>query len=950
VPDVTLEAAPNDRADGVVAFGRFSLSLRARRLERDGQAVKLGSRALDILIALVERAPAVVATRELMTRVWPDTVVEDNNLRVHIASLRKALGEGHVTNIPGRGYCFVSPVVHTPTPAAASPASSRDHRSNVPSRLARVIGREELLGELVDHVARDRLVTITGSGGMGKTTVAIAVAHALLAELDGDACFVDVAALGDARQVLTAIAASLEVSLHSEDAVASLIAYVQTRHALILLDNCEHLVGVIAPLVERLVSETSRVHVLATSREPLRVAGERVFRMGPLAGPLAADGLTAADAMTFPAIQLFVDRAIASGARTVLTDEDAPIVAQICQGLDGIPLAIELAAGRVEAYGIPGLARLIANRFKLLWQGRRTALARHQTLGSMLDWSYNLLSSVERTVLRRLSILVGRFSLDDAAAIASDPELDHEQVVDLLGGLVDKSLISLEYDQRDLRYRLLDTTRSYASAKLDEHRERPVIAHRHARRLCDYLARELANLDGAQDTLSVLGNVRAALTWAFSEQGDPHLGVRLASGSARLFLGLSLLRECHRWVETALEHLAEADRGTREEMELQAALGVSLMFTRGNSQATHDALSRGLAVADALDDPEQQLRLLGAFVVFHDRVGQFRESVAIARRSEPAARRSGDAAALLISDWIIGTSLHLLGDQAAAERRCRSATTAEAKLKRIAPYYYGFDHRIRGLVGLARVLWLVGRPEEAMRVAHQTIRESEDLRHPVSLAISLVWTSSVFLWSGDRGTAAGIIERLIVHAERHSLGPYVHVGLGLRGELAVKHGRPEEGLELLRRARDALREHHHGILDTVFATAQAEALGQLGRLAEAVVEIDRAIACAEHKGDSFDLAEMLRLKSSFVAAASPDEAERGCLRAIQIARAQGALGWELRAATSLARLWIARGEGRAAHALVRGLLDRFTEGLQTADLRAAQALLATIAPDAGPSR
>jgi tetratricopeptide (TPR) repeat protein len=197
----------------------------------------------------------------------------------------------------------------------------------------------------------------------------------------------------------------------------------------------------------------------------------------------------------------------------------------------------------------------------------------------------------------------------------------------------------------------------------------------------------------------------------------------------------------------------------------------------------------------------------------------------------------------------------------------------------------------------------------------------------------------VFLWSGDHATAAGIIERLIGHAERHSLGPYIHVGLGLRGELAVKHSDPEAGLALLRRAQDALQKHHHGILDTVFATAQTKTLGHLGRLPEAAIAIDRAIACAERKGDSFDLAEMLRLKASFVAPGSPDEAEPCYMRALQVARAQGALSWELRAAISLAHLWIARGRARAAHELVRATLGRFAEGFQTADLLAAQALL-----------
>lgn len=922
--------------EGIVAFGPFRLAMRERRLERDGQPVKLGSRALDILRALVERAPEVVGIGELMRRAWPDTVVEENNLRVHIASLRKALGEGHVSNVPGRGYCFVAPIARAPAPQPAPEEPSRPH---LPSPLSRVIGRDHTLRELAHHVAALRLVTVTGPGGMGKTTLAISVAHAVAGELAGDACFVDLATLDDARQVLTAMAAALGVSLHSEDAVTSLIAFVRTRRTLIVLDNCEHLIGSLAPIVERLVLETASVHVLATSREPLRVAGEHVFRIGPLAAPQPGERPGAAEAMRFPAVELFVERAIASGARLALTDSDAPIVAEICRGLDGIPLAIELSAGRVDAYGIAGIAKLIENRFKLLWQGRRTALPRHQTLGSMLDWSYNLLSPAERTVLRRLSILVGRFSLDDAAELGSDAELDHEHVVEILGGLVEKSLISLDRDRDDLRYRLLDTTRTYAQTKLDHQRERDAMAHRHARYLCAAMEREPAGFGDVQDALARLGNVRSALTWAFSDAGDRHLGVRLAAVSARLFTGLSLLRECQRWAETALEHLPDADRGSRREMELQAALGVSLMFTRGNSPEARAGLSRGLALAVELDDPAQQLRTLGAFVVFHDRVGEFRESVALANRSEPTAKRLAEPVAHMISDWMIGTSVHLLGDQVEAERRCRSAIAVPAELKRVAPFYYGFDHRVRGLVALARALWLLGRPAQAMRVAHQTIREGEALHHPVSLAISLVWTSPVFVWSGDHATAGEIIDRLVAFAESHSLGPYVHVGHALRGELRVKQGEPVAGLELLRRAQDALQKHHHGILDTVFATAQAEGLGLLGMHHDAIAEIDRALAVAAHKGDSFDVAEMLRVKASLIAASDPDGAEQHCLRAVAVAQRHGALAWELRAATALARLWLPRGRAREGRALVGAALARFPEASGTADLAAARALL-----------
>jgi predicted ATPase/DNA-binding winged helix-turn-helix (wHTH) protein len=487
----------SDVASTVLTFGPFRLFVRERRLERDGCAVRLGSRAFEILVALAEHVGEVLSKQDLTAYVWPDTVVEEGALRVHMAGLRKTLGNGEgngrfIMTVPGRGYCFVAHVSRTGRPPSAMPCGRIAERGShsLPFALARIVGREDAIRRTSSEVMEGRFVSIVGPGGMGKTTVAVAVAHALLAAFGDDVCFVDLASLTDARQVAASIASAVGLSLQSDDATSCLVGFLRSRRALLVLDNCEHLMKEVASLAERILVDTLDIHILVTSREALRVEGERVSRMLPLDSPPADARLTLAEALTFPAVQLFVERATASGARLRLTDSDASVIAKICRELDGIALAIELAAGRVDAYGIRGTASLLENRFRLLCQGRRTAPARHQTLRSMLDWSYNLLNDLERLILRRTSIFVGLFSEDGVAAVAGGAEVDGDHAVDILGSLVAKSLISLDVDDAAVRYRFLATTRAYAQGKLDEANERDATARRHAAYLSGVLDQE----------------------------------------------------------------------------------------------------------------------------------------------------------------------------------------------------------------------------------------------------------------------------------------------------------------------------------------------------------------------------------------------------------------------------------------------------------------------------
>jgi predicted ATPase/DNA-binding winged helix-turn-helix (wHTH) protein len=611
----------NLRTNDFASFGPFRLFMAERLLEKAGEPLELGSRALDILITLVERAGEVVTHKELISRVWPDVIVEEANLRVHIAGLRKALGDGrdgarYVTNVIGRGYCLVAPVTRSASQRSTPPARPlvSDRLRQLPARLTRMVGRDDTVRALSDQLMTRRFVSIIGPGGMGKTTVAISIAHMLIDDFEGAVFFVDLGALTDPGLVPTAVASALGFMMQAQDPLLSLLAFLGDRRFLLLLDNCEHVIDAVAALAEPVVSEAPQAHILATSREALRVEGEHVHLLYPLDGPLNEVGLTAAEALTFPAVQLFMERAAASGNRSELSDADAPIVAGICRRLDGIALAIELAASRVSSHGIRGTAELLDNRFKLLWQGRRTALPRHQTLNAMLDWSYNLLRDGDKLVLRRLSVFVGVFTLKAALSVAGTGSNDAE-VADAVTNLVAKSLISSTTIGESTYYRLLDTTQAYAAGKLTDHGEADNTARRHAIYYSSYLGHDEAiqSTFGAHDLSGYaphIGNVRAALEWAFSDYGDIAIGVELATGAAPLFVGLSLLDECRSWCEQALAGLDDAGRGTRREMILQEALALSSMFTKGNGDEVRAAIERGIALAETFEDRDHQRSFL----------------------------------------------------------------------------------------------------------------------------------------------------------------------------------------------------------------------------------------------------------------------------------------------------------------------------------------------------
>ena len=734
------------------SFGPFRL-IPAQQLLLDGdRPVRVGSRALDILVALVERAGEVVTKEELVRRVWPDTFVEEGNLRVHITALRRVLrddqaGNRFVANIPGRGYRFIAPTLTVSTseqPEVRFSASEPKH--NLPAPLARMFGRSELVDSLVARLARQRFVTLVGPGGIGKTVVALVVANNSLTAFKGNVRFVDLAPLSDPALVPSALAAVLGVPVRSQDPLPALLAHLANKEMLLVFDNCEHVIDTAAALAEGIFKGAPKVRILATSREPLRAEGEVIVRLGALGLP-SGTAATAAEALTYPAIQLFVERASACVDDFELTDDEADIVTTICHRLDGIPLAIELATGRLDAFGVRGLADHLVDRFGLLTRGRRTALPRHQTLRSTLDWSHELLSGDQKKTFRRLGVFAGWFTSEAAGAVICTEGLSASEAIGALADLVAKSLVAADVEGPTAYYRLLDTTRAYAVERLKESDEHSECARRHAEYFCELCERFASGDNSASRSID---DIRGALAWVFST-GDNELAVRLASAAVDVWSSVSLLVECQEWSARAIVKLGGL-RSTAQEMRLQCGLGLSLMFTKGMTDNALIALERALHLSEALDNTDYQLRTLYALWLCWGRARE-PKSGAFAEKYHAIAMRGNDQAAMAKAHWMAGASQHYAGEHTKALANLQSAVDrySASSPRRQDLTRFATDVRISSLAHQAMSYWLQGFPDKATEVGQLSISEARVLENPVNLVLALALPATfIALNTGER--------------------------------------------------------------------------------------------------------------------------------------------------------------------------------------------------------
>ncbi len=742
-------------------FGAFEVQPATQQVLVEGVPAALGARAFDLLLALIERRERLVAKHELLDIVWRGQVVEEGNLHVQVSTLRKLLGPAAIATIPGRGYRFVAPLHGTDADhmpdgmPASSPISAVSRRAEATPPLRGnlgpyrppLLGRETALPALLALVEAHRLVTIVGASGMGKTALAQVAAQALQGRWRDGAWWVDLAAVNDPAQLPEVVAQALRIarpqSGSTEDHLAGVLG---SMSLLLVLDNCEHLVDAAGAFAEGIVHHASGVHVLATSQELLNVHGETLFKLTPLALPAA--GVSPQEAEQHGAIQLFVERARSADIHFVLGPDNVQAVADICHRLDGLPLAIELAAARVRLLGVQGLRDRLGERFRVLTGGARTAMRRHQTLRAALDWSHGLLSEAEQRVLRRLGVFVGGFALELAQGVACDEGLDEWAVLDALSGLVDKSLVvaSVTEGTEAPRYSLLETTRAYALEKLAAAGETDACIERHTQAVCAFFERFEEARRGDGDTLSQrelvrrtapeLDNERAALAWAMGDAGpvlgeaagrkvrDLDLAVGLAGSAMLTFGNVGLMPEAADQLMGLRERLDSAPTGSVS--PLRAARFWQSLTILG--QSAHVPLAVALDAADRAEVfyRAQGLRRRLAYLLVMKTV-----VLTMAGRWPAASRLLQEARELEARDWparSIGARLRSEGWVLNAQGQHEQAMVPFREMHRLMQATTGeARHLMESETELCRCLHLAGRDDECIVLAQAVIaREGGD--------------------------------------------------------------------------------------------------------------------------------------------------------------------------------------------------------------------------------
>lgn len=941
--------------DASFSFGRCQFLPEQRRLLRSGEDVQLGGRALDILHALISRPGQVIANDELMRLVWPGIHVEETNLRVHISALRKALGEEDgrtcIVNVPGRGYCFVAPIRNDDPAAIAQPGPTSAHRAGAMPRAGQLIGRSETISALVDDVSRQRLVTIVGPGGIGKTSVAVALAWQVAASYQDRVTFIDLSALNDPELVPSAVYTALGASSQPGVLVDGLSQLVADRSGLIILDCCEHVIDAAASVAAALVTGSDRLRILATSREPLRIEGEWVHRLSPLAVP-SGDDFTAESALQHSAVALFIERASAALGGYRLSDTDTPDVINICRRLDGLALAIELAAGRVDSLGIAGLSQALDDGFRQLTRGRRTALPRHQTLRATLEWSYATLTTGEQVVLERLAVFSGGFTVEAAMSVVPQTEVERDALHEILADLTAKSLVAIDLSGSVARYRLLDMTRDFALERLRTRTEFAAVEARHGRYvrvLFEQAAVEweaASSVDWRARYGCEIGNLRSALEWAFSEGGDGSTGVALTIAAVPLWYQLSLVGECLDRVQAAL---AELDRRAvpdpRSRMQLYAALGWPQMRATSGQPSGAEAWSKALTLAQEIGDVDFQLRALWALWVDRMNNARPRDALHLATafcRLATNAHRPDDA---LIGQRLLARPLHILGQQALAEnhvRRMLDNYVAPPGRVHIARFQY--EQRITAQITFARVLWLRGRPDGALREVEGMIEAALSVDHLLTLCHALSdGACPVALLAGELSLAERYVARLRSRTHKQFLDVWSTYADCFAGELLARGGRPDEGAAMIEQAIAKLERTGFVLYRNAFSGSLAQALIVSGRLERASAVIDAALARCRDSGEAWYRPELLRLHGELCLRQGRGAAADDALAdSFALAQEQGALAWQLRTGLAQARALRSRGRERDAVALLRPILSSFTEGFAAEDFRGAKALLEQI--------
>lgn len=918
---------PVATVETVLHFGPYQIFPTSRMILEAGRPLRLGQRALDILLALLERAGQVVSKGELLARAWPGQDIDEGNLRVHMTALRKALGDGQngrrfIVTVALRGYSFVEPLTAS---AQSTPApderQSADH--NLPPRRNRLLGREAELERLVAELPRRRCISLVGSGGIGKTSLALQAAERFIGHYPHGIRMLDLTQLQDARPLNSSLACVLGIPGLAGESLEHICAQVAERQMLLLIDNCEHLIEAAAHLVECLLRHAPQIHILATSRESLRATGEHIQPLRPLGCPPAqVDSIE--DALAYPAVALLIERAKETHEDFEFGPQDLPRVGEICRRLEGIPLALELAAGYLgEADG--GIDALLQGGYLDL----PLQSDRHEHLRAMLDWSYALLRPAEQSCLRRLSVFRGGFTLDSIAAVLGQP-VDLGAAFLLVNHLTAKSLLSTEIRGDEVTYRLLEPTRLYALEKLQANGELHQARERHLE-LCQSAMQAAQNeweRSASQGWLQRhapwLADVRAALDWGLQGEVRHSRAIHLAACSSPLWQELSLLHEYGPYVSAALGLLsAESASSLELAMRLELALGNTTYHDVRNSQAD-EAFQNARFLARQIGDLDGELTALSGGLAVLLWAGQYQQAAEQSRHFDRLSDGHGEMLATSALRLKV-LALHYAGDQLRAQavgEEVLQRLEQQRRANRFAPCLgVQYDQQVASLATQARTLWLRGLPEQAGRMATQAIELACEIDHSASIAYSLAVAGCVIaFYNGEFDKARQRVRQMIEVAERHRVPLFTdwarHYAWAMQLDEVASAAAPAVGL-----VRDIVQTLGGRALPTDQAQLMRARTGAAGWCAPEILR-NEAVALLQ-RGDRESLLG----------------AETLLTRALAQAQEQGALAWELRSATCLAELWNAQGKPEPAHQLLAPVYQRFTEGFNSPDLRRARECL-----------
>ncbi|WP_322103144.1 ATP-binding protein [Paraburkholderia sp. J41] len=967
----------------MIRIGSLDVDLDRRQLLRNGAPLRVGGRAFDVLAVLIEARGELVSKNDLLRQVWPHTVVEENNLHVHLCRLRSLLGDsrGLLQMISGRGYRLSRAMTQESPDAASHDALFSTEAdigqfapNNLPVSATEIIGRDDAITEIIDSLGTGRHVTLLGAGGIGKTRLAIEVGHRALELFPDGVYLISLASATDHESMLDAASSALGINpVEGPLSLARIGKEVGGPRILFVLDNCEQIVGPAAELAASLIGIGDQTRVLATSRELLKVVHESVYRVEPLHVP--AQPGPEHDTAQCSAVQLFCSRARAIDPLFPSDERSVELIHTICRRLDGIPLAIELAAARATILGLETLASLLDDRFRVLTGGNRSALPRHQTLRATFDWGYALLDPTERATLRRLSIFSAGFTMPAAIAVVADGSLDEYGIIAAVSGLVEKSLIVGSSGVNGTLYRLLETTRAYGLEKLDHNGERRTARLSHAR----YFATLLGDASDAalsrnswawqRNMRELLEDVRAALAWAFSPQGDKSIGEALSVRFVRLLFELSSVDECCSWARRSLDAIQNAPDGiaTRSSkrvcMELKAALAAALVYVQGPINKTSALWSEVLSLAIAFGDTNFEARALWGMWNAATSAGDASDALSFARRFRALEQRACDADASdacnvnsdrLLGHRIVGIASHYAGDQHEAYTALRRFLLRARELLFWMPLGRSIDQHVVSSATFARVLWMRGERDRALQIAEQCVIDALAQEQAIVICYVLIEAAiPVALLSGELERAAEAVGTLHEISTRMGLNIPQACSHAFSGYLASLDD--ANALQLREFAESITKLDALGFRapNAMLIAQYASALGRAGRRDEAATIVARALERCEETGDMWFASELYRLRGELSISepvelngsktnGASTEAERCFIKALDTAVSQGASSLQLRAALSLALFRYTKGDYVRAQSVLEAACAFFPGGREWHDYREAAHLLQAV--------